>query len=162
VASKKSTTRKVSAGVLLFRRGVDGLEVLLAHPGGPFWRRKDVGAWTIPKGEVEQGENNLAAARREFAEETGYLPEGLGRSLGSIRQPGGKVVHVWAVNDDWDPTELVSNTFCMEWPPQCGRVQQFPEVDRAAWFGLTEARRKILKGQAGFLDRLEKVMAERN
>ena len=134
--------------------------MLLAHPGGPFWRRKDVGAWTIPKGEIEEGEDDLAAARREFAEETGYSPEGLGRSLGSVRQPGGKLVHVWAINGNWDPAQLVSNTFCMEWPRQCGRVQEFPEVDKAAWFGLKAARRKILNGQAEFLDRLEMVVAE--
>jgi predicted NUDIX family NTP pyrophosphohydrolase len=162
VAIKKPTSRKVSAGVLLFRRGVAGLEVLLAHPGGPLWRRMENGAWTIPKGEVDQGEDIPAAARREFAEETGYRLKGKALPLGSVRQPGGKLVHAWAVNGDWDPVRLVSNTFSMEWPPHSGRMQEFPEIDRAAWFDLKEARKKILKGQTVFLNRLEVVLAEGN
>ncbi len=147
--------RKNSAGLLLYRYGPAGLEVLLVHPGGPFWQRKDAGAWSIAKGEIEEGEDALAAARREFAEETGYQPKGAAHDLGSVRQPSGKQVHVWAINADWDPQRLISNTFSMEWPPHSGRTQTFPEVDRAAWFGLDAARAKILRGQLAFLDRLE-------
>ena len=120
----KAMTR-ISAGLLLFRRR-GGLEVLLAHPGGPYWQNKNEGAWTVPKGEIEAGEDEFAAARREFAEETGYLPQGGVLSLGSARQPGGKLVHVWALADDWDPAQLRSNTFSMEWPPKSGRSQVFP------------------------------------
>jgi predicted NUDIX family NTP pyrophosphohydrolase len=152
----KAMTR-VSAGLLLFRRR-GGLEVLLAHPGGPYWQNKDEGAWTVPKGEIEAGEVELAAARREFAEETGYLPQGGVLSLGSARQPGGKLVHVWALADDWDPAQLRSNTFSMEWPPKSGRSQVFPEIDRVGWFALDEARRKILEGQVVFLDRLKAAL----
>ena len=152
----KAMTR-VSAGLLLFRRR-GGLEVLLAHPGGPYWQNKDEGAWTVPKGEIEAGEDELAAARREFAEETGHHPQGPVLSLGSARQPGGKLVHVWALADDWDPAQLRSNTFSMEWPPKSGRSQVFPEIDRAAWFALDEARRKILEGQVVFLDRLKAAL----
>jgi predicted NUDIX family NTP pyrophosphohydrolase len=148
---------RVSAGLLLFRRR-GALEVLLAHPGGPYWQNKDEGAWTVPKGEMEAGEDELAAARREFAEETGYLPQGGVLSLGSGRQPGGKLVHVWALADDWDPAQLRSNTFSMEWPPKSGRSQVFPEIDRAGWFALDEARRKILEGQVVFLDRLKAAL----
>lgn len=146
--------QRLSAGLLLFRRSAQGPEVLLAHPGGPYWRHKDAGAWGIPKGEPEPGEDLLAAARREFAEETGCTPAGDGVSLGAARQPGGKLVHVWAVEGDWDPAALSSNTFEMEWPPRSGRRASFPEVDRAAWFDLDAARMRILKGQAVFLDRL--------
>lgn len=135
------------------------VEVLLAHPGGPFWRRRDHGAWTIPKGEIEPGEDALIAAQREFAEETGHRPGGDGLALGSIRQPGGKTVHVWAIEGDWEPSHLESNTFRLEWPPRSGRMQSFPEVDRADWFPLAEARRKILKGLAPFLTRLESELA---
>src|SRR5262249_18756383 len=144
-----------SAGLLLFRRSDGGdVEVLLIHPGGPFWAKRDAGAWSIPKGMVGEGEDALSAARREFTEETGHTPLGEAAALGAIRQPGGKWVHVWALAGDWDPSRLVSNTFAMEWPPKSGRMQLFPEADRAAWFALPEARHKILKGQAGFLDRL--------
>ena len=150
---------RVSAGLLLFRlRGT--LEVLLAHPGGPYWKNKDAGAWTVPKGEVAAGEDELAAAQREFAEETGYHPQGDVLSLGSARQPGGKLVHVWAIADDWDPAALTSNSFSLEWPPRSGRSQDFPEIDRAAWFALDEARVKIIKGQAVFLDRLKAALAK--
>jgi predicted NUDIX family NTP pyrophosphohydrolase len=128
--------------------------VLLVHPGGPFWRHKDEGAWSIPKGEIDEGEDALAAARREFSEETDYRPKRKAWDLGSIRQPGGKHVQAWAVQDDWDPARLASNTFEMEWPPHSGRIATFPEIDKAAWFGLDEARTKILKGQIPFLDRL--------
>ena len=149
---------RVSAGLLLFRRR-GALEVLLAHPGGPYWQNKGDGAWSVPKGEIEAGEDELAAARREFAEETGYRPQGHVLSLGSARQPGGKLVHVWAIDDDWDPAQLRSNSFSMEWPPKSGRLQVFPEIDRAGWFAIGEARGKILKGQVVFLDRLQAALA---
>jgi predicted NUDIX family NTP pyrophosphohydrolase len=149
-----------SAGLMLFRRSAGGnLEVLLVHPGGPFWARKDEGAWTIPKGLIEQNEDKLAAARREFSEETGHTPQGTALSLGWLRQAGGKVVHAWAIEGDWDVAALNSNAFSMEWPRGSGRLKSFPEVDRAQWFGLDEARVKILKGQAGFLDRLAASVA---
>jgi predicted NUDIX family NTP pyrophosphohydrolase len=154
-ATKQSPRRKHSAGLLLYRHRAPELEVLLVHPGGPFWRRRDEGAWSIPKGEIEDGEDELAAALREFGEETGFRPKGPARDLGTLRQPSGKLVHVWAIGADWDPSRLVSNTFSMEWPPHSGRTETFPEVDRAAWFGPAEARRKILKGQIAFLDRLQ-------
>ncbi len=140
--------------MLLFRRRGAALEVLLAHPGGPFWRRKDEHAWSIPKGEIDPGEEPAAAARREFQEETGFAPEGPLIALGSRRQAGGKLVHVWAMEADWDPAGLRSNAFSMEWPPRSGRRQEFPEVDRAAWFDLEVAAGKLHKGQADFLDAL--------
>lgn len=143
-----------SAGLLLFRLRDNRIEILLGHPGGPFWRRKDQGAWTIPKGLIDAGEDPRAAALREFTEETGHRPAGGLLSLGSARQPGGKLVHAWAVQDDWDPVGLRSNTFEMEWPPRSGKRQEFPEIDRAAWFGIAEARSRILEGQAVFIDRL--------
>lgn len=149
---------KTSSGLLLFREASGTLEVLLVHPGGPFWSRKDEGAWSIPKGEFEEGEDPLDAARREFEEETGASARGEALPLGSLRQTGGKVVHAWAVRGDFDPALLRSNTFLLEWPPKSGRLREFPEVDRAGWFPLDEARRKILKGQAGFLDRLEEEL----
>lgn len=149
---------RLSAGILLYRH--DGeLQVLLAHPGGPFWRGKDAGAWTIPKGEVQEGEEPLAAARREYAEETGHRPSGEALDLGEARQPGGKRVHTWAMRGDWDPNALVSSTFDMEWPPRSGKTQSFPEIDRAAWFNIEMAREKILPGQAAFLDRLRMAVA---
>lgn len=139
---------------MLFRQRDKKVQVLLAHPGGPFWSRKDQGVWTIPKGLIGPSESLLSAAQREFAEETGYRPGGEAIPLGSAKQPGGKVVHVWAIEEDWDPADLQSNTFEMEWPPGTGRLQSFPEIDRAPWFGIVEARLKILKGQAAFLDHL--------
>lgn len=145
---------KESAGLLVYRKRGGTIEVLLAHPGGPFWAKKDLGAWTIPKGLVEPGEEPLAAARREFAEETGWSADGNFLDLGRYRQPGGKIVHVFAAEGDFDPATLASNTFAMQWPPKSGRMQQFPEVDRAAWFSVEEAKRRILKGQAPALDRL--------
>ena len=145
---------KRSAGVLLFRRAGGEIEVLLAHPGGPYWRNKDDGAWSIPKGEYADNEDPLAAAKREFAEEIGLTPSGDFIPLGEIRQPGGKVVTAWAAEGDLDTTRVRSNTFSMPWPPRSGKLQEFPEVDRAEWFLLAAARRKILKGQAEFLDRL--------
>ena len=152
---------KTSAGLLLFRRAPAGLEVLLVHPGGPFWQGKDLGAWSIPKGEIGPDEDPLAAARREFREETGFERSGPAVPLGQLRQPGGKLVHAWALEGDADPSELSSNSFSMEWPRGSGRLQAFPEVDRAEWFGLAEARRRILPGQAPFLDRLEAAAGAR-
>jgi predicted NUDIX family NTP pyrophosphohydrolase len=143
-----------SAGVLLFRVTGPEPEVLLAHPGGPLWKNKDDGAWSIPKGEYDESEDPLAAAKRELAEETGLAPAGDFIPLGEIRQPGGKVVTAWAVAGDCDPASLHSNTFSMPWPPGSKRLQEFPEIDRAEWFGLEAARRKILKGQIELLDRL--------
>ncbi len=144
---------------MLLYRFVDGEpEVLLVHPGGPFWKRRDEGAWSIPKGEIEMGETREGVARREFAEELGQPPpDGELKPLGSVRQPGGKIVHAWAVRGDLDMSRVNSVTFAMEWPPKSGRMQDFPEVDRAGWFGLAEARRKILAAQGAFLDRLEEL-----
>jgi predicted NUDIX family NTP pyrophosphohydrolase len=135
--------------------------VLLVHPGGPFWAKKDAGAWSLPKGEAEPGEDLLAAARRELAEETGCTVAGEPLALGSLRQPGGKVVHAWAVRGDFDPAQLRSGTFTLEWPPRSGRQREFPEVDRAEWFPLAEARTRILRGQLGFLERLERALDSR-
>jgi predicted NUDIX family NTP pyrophosphohydrolase len=143
-----------SAGLLLFRRQTHGLEVLLVHPGGPLWARKDEGAWSIPKGEIEDGEDPLAAARREFAEELGSPVSGTFIELAPIRQAGGKVVHAWAVESDFDPARLTSGVFSLEWPPRSGRQQQFPEVDRAEWFSIDHAKRKINKAQIALLDQL--------
>jgi predicted NUDIX family NTP pyrophosphohydrolase len=142
-----------SAGVLVYRRR-SRLEVLLVHPGGPFWAKKDDGAWSIPKGEFAEGEDPLTAARRELAEETGLVVDRELRPLGSVKQAGGKVVHAWALEGDLDASAIRSNTFSMEWPPRSGRMQQFPEVDRAAWFSIDEARVKLLKGQLPLLDAL--------
>jgi predicted NUDIX family NTP pyrophosphohydrolase len=144
-----------SAGILLFRRGGGGIEVLLVHPGGPFWTRKDAGAWSLPKGAVDAGEDPLAAARREFGEELGTPPPaGEPLSLGEVRQRSGKVVQAWALEGDLDAGAIRSNTFEMEWPPRSGARQKFPEVDRAVWFAPDEARRRLLPAQAPFLDRL--------
>ncbi len=152
---------KRSAGVLLFRRNGRQVEVLLAHPGGPFWKNKDDGAWSIPKGEYGDDEDPLAAARRELAEETGLTPSGDFIALGEIRQPGGKVVAAWALEGNADAAGIRSNTFSMPWPPGSKELQEFPEVDRAEWFSLAIARRKILKGQAELLDRLERHLHAR-
>lgn len=146
--------KKTSAGILLYRRRGRALEVFLVHPGGPFWAKKDLGAWSLPKGEFEEGEEPLAAAVREFTEETGFPIDGDFRPLPPLRQPSGKTIFAWAVEGDCDPAALRSNLFSMEWPPKSGRRQEFPEVDRAAWFGIDEARERIIGGQAPFLDRL--------
>ncbi len=143
-----------SAGLLMYRRSAGTLEVLLVHPGGPFWMKKDAGAWSIPKGEYEAGEEALAAAAREFQEETGLVAQGPYTPLTPIRQQGGKVVEAWAFEGDCDAESLKSTTFSLEWPRGSGRRQEFPEVDRAGWFGLDEARRKILPAQAALLDEL--------
>lgn len=146
---------KKSSGVLLYRENSGQLEVLLVHPGGPFWMNKDEGAWSIPKGEFDDDENPLDAARREFAEETGSTAPAEGIPLGPLRQSGGKLVYAFAMRGDFDPSNLKSNTFSMEWPPKSGKQQIFPEIDRAGWFPLDIASRKILKGQAGFLTELK-------
>lgn len=146
---------KRSAGLLLYRSGADGVEVLIAHPGGPFWARKDDGAWSIPKGEYPDGEDPWRTARREFTEEIGLDPPAGPRiDLGTVTQPGGKVVTVFAVHGDLDVTDAHSNTFELEWPPRSGRRQEFPEVDRVAWFSVGQARTKLLAGQRPVLDRL--------
>jgi len=146
---------KRSAGILLFRQGVAGVEVLLGHMGGPFWARKDAGAWTMPKGEYEPDEEPSAAARREFTEELGLpVPDGDLVELGTVRQSGGKTVTAWALAGDLDPATVVPGTFELEWPPKSGRRQEFPELDRVAWFPLPEAATKIVAGQRAFLDRL--------
>jgi predicted NUDIX family NTP pyrophosphohydrolase len=149
-----------SAGILLHRRGERGTEVLLAHPGGPFWARKDLGAWSIPKGELDEGEDPRGGALREFAEETGtQLPDGALEELGSVKQKSGKLVVAFAVEGDLDPATLVSNTFEVEWPPRSGRIQEFPEIDRAEWFDLDTAREKLNPAQAAFVDRLDELLA---
>ena len=149
-----------SAGLLLFRRRNERIEVLLVHPGGPFWAKRDLGAWSIPKGEYPEDEDPLAAARREFAEELGSpAPAGETIELGEIQQKAGKVVCAWAVAGDLDPAEITSNTFTMQWPPRSGRTQEFPEVDRAQWFDLEEARERINPAQAALLDRLRDAVA---
>ncbi len=134
------------------------LEVFLVHPGGPFWARKDLGAWSIPKGEIEPGRDELAEARRELREETGVEVEGKFRPLKPVKQAGGKSVHAWAIEADCDADRIVSNTFSLEWPPRSGKQQSFPEVDRAAWFDLPAARQKINPAQAALLDELEKML----
>ena len=148
---------KQSAGLLLYRRPAGRLQVLLVHPGGPFWQKKDLGAWSIPKGEFAAGEDALAAARREFNEETGLEVTGPFTPLTPVKQPGGKIVHAWAVEGDVDPRDLRSNIFSLKWPPRSGRWQEFPEVDRAAWFDLEEAKRRINRGQVPLLDELEQL-----
>jgi predicted NUDIX family NTP pyrophosphohydrolase len=145
---------KRSAGILMYKRMAGELLLLLVHPGGPFWAKKDLGAWSIPKGEYEPGEDPFTVAKREFAEELGTEPVGEFRALGELTQPSRKVVTAWAVEGDFDPRELKSNSFELEWPPKSGRRQSFPEVDRAEWFVLGEARRKILPGQSAFIDLL--------
>jgi len=148
-----------SAGILLYRRGSKGLEVLLVHPGGPFWQRRDAGAWQIPKGKIDNGEELLAAALREFKEELGATLEGTARPLTRIRQAAGKWVDTFAVEGDLDVDTVVSEMFEMEWPPKSGRIQAYPEIDRACWFTLEEARPKMLVSQLPLLDELEAVLA---
>lgn len=143
-----------SAGLLLYRIRDEQPELFLAHPGGPFWEKKDDGVWTIPKGLIDPDEDPLTAARREFQEETGHAVDGNFFHLGELKQKGNKIVHAWAVAGDLDADDIISNTFTAEWPPNSGRFQQFPEMDRAGWFGVAEARRKILPGQEPFIDRL--------
>lgn len=148
---------KHSAGLLLYRRREGGLEVFLVHPGGPFWEKKDRGAWSIPKGELGEGEDARAAARREFQEETGFLAAGDLAELGTIRQAGGKLVSAWALEGDCDPAALKSNRCEIEWPPRSGRRMEIPEVDRGAWFSLEAAEERILASQQPFLVRLAQL-----
>jgi predicted NUDIX family NTP pyrophosphohydrolase len=154
--SERARSRR-SAGVLVYRRR-SGIEVLLAHPGGPFWRKKDAGAWTIPKGEYSEDEDPLAAARREFEEETGVRLDHELKPLGEVKQAGGKLVGAWALEMDCDATELRSNTFLLEWPPGSGKMREFPEVDRFEWFPLEAARAKLVKAQTEFLNRLVRLV----
>jgi len=151
---------KQSAGLLLYRQKERGLEVLLVHPGGPFWAKKDLGAWSIPKGEYTAEEEALAAARREFEEETGMRIDGDCIDLGTIRQAGGKLVTAWAQKGDLDPARLKSNLVKMQWPPRSGKTIEFPEVDRGAWFTLPEAHERILASQRPLLERLEEKLSE--
>jgi predicted NUDIX family NTP pyrophosphohydrolase len=157
--SRADKTGITSAGILLFRRPEGRLELLLAHPGGPFWRTKDLGHWTLPKGEVEAGEELLEVARREFAEETGYaVADGTYIELGEIHQKSGKQVVAWGVEGDIDPAFAHSNTFSMEWPPGSGLTESFPEIDRVEWFDPAEARRRLKPAQVPFIDRLEEAL----
>jgi predicted NUDIX family NTP pyrophosphohydrolase len=152
---------KRSAGLLLYRVRDEGLEVFLAHMGGPFWARKDEGAWTIVKGEYEEPEDPFAAARREFLEETGtHPPAGRTLDLGEVRQSSGKRVVAWAIEGDLDPASVRSNTFTVEWPPRSGLMREFPEIDRAEWFDTATARRKLIKAQVPFIDALERQVLD--
>ena len=139
---------------MMYRRGNVGLEVFLVHPGGPFWSKKDLGAWSIPKGESLDGEEPLDVAKREFEEETGLAPRGRFLTLGDLKQPSGKIITAWAFEGDFDPNKLKSNTFTMEWPPHSGRQLEVPEVDRGCWYLIEDARLRLLAGQRAFLDRL--------
>jgi len=146
---------KHSAGILLYRKAGDSYEVLIVHPGGPFWAKKDDGVWSIPKGEFGDGEEPLAAAKRELAEELGrHVPKGELAPLGEAKQPSGKVVHIWALEADLDTDKIKSNTLTIDWPPRSGKKMEIPEVDRAGWFSLSDAAAKLLPGQLPFLDRL--------
>lgn len=151
-------TKKRSAGILLYRNRGRVLEILLVHPGGPFWASKDAGAWSIPKGEIDEDADALECAKREFLEETGSPLEGTFVPLAPLKQRSGKIVQAWAVQGDFDAASIRSNTFSMEWPPRSGKQQEFPEVDRAEWFPLSRAREKLLAGQCGFLDELEQKL----
>jgi predicted NUDIX family NTP pyrophosphohydrolase len=159
---RRPVNARQSAGILPYRRADAGLEVLLGHMGGPFWAKRDAGGWTVIKGEYRDDEDPIAAARREFEEELGLpAPVGALTPLGSARQSGGKVVTVFAAESDIDPDNVTPGTFSMEWPRGSGRIQEFPEIDRVAWFGLPTAREKVLKGQRAFLDRLEDALSAR-
>lgn len=151
---------RVSAGLLMYRIHDGKLHVLLAHPGGPFFKSKDAGAWTIPKGEIGSDENPLETAKREFKDEMGFAPAGPFIALTPIKQKGGKVVHAWGFEGDCNPNEIVSNTFTMEWPPKSGRQAEFPEVDRAEFFDLDAARQKILLAQVSLIDELEEKLGQ--
>jgi predicted NUDIX family NTP pyrophosphohydrolase len=150
--------KKESAGLLMYRLRDSTLEVFLVHPGGPYWAKKDLGSWSIPKGEFEEGEDRLNAAKREFREETGFVPEGSFAALTAVKQPGGKTVHAWAIRGDCDAKTIVSNRFSIEWPPRSGKRQEFPEVDRAGWFTMDVAKEKILKGQVSLLEELSQII----
>jgi predicted NUDIX family NTP pyrophosphohydrolase len=153
---------KLSAGILLFRKRPADVEVMLVHPGGPFWARKDDGVWSIPKGLVDEGEDLLAAAKREFLQETGMAVDGEFLDLGAHKQPGGKKIAAWACEGDFDPASLKSNTFSLEWPPRSGRLAEFPEVDRAAWCSIDDALEKINKGQKPIIAALEALVVRSN
>lgn len=155
-------SKKLSAGILLYRTRGEEMEIFLVHPGGPFWAKKDEGAWSIPKGEYEPGTDALATARREFREETGVDVEGEFLPLAALKQPSGKVISAWAVEGDLDAPALISNTFTLEWPPKSGKIREFPEVDRGAWFDLPAARMKLQSGQRGFLDQLRELLRRAN
>jgi len=153
---------KRSAGILLYRYRDRTFEVFLVHPGGPFWKNKDLGSWSLPKGEYIEGEDPIAAAKREFMEETGFpAPVGEYIALGELRQTGGKLITAWAIEGDCAAKEIKSNTFTLEWPPKSGRTQEFPEVDRAAWFPLATARAKILSNQVAFLETLGRSLSSK-
>jgi predicted NUDIX family NTP pyrophosphohydrolase len=153
--------RKKAAGILLYRQNGSSFEVLLIHPGGPFWAKKDAGAWSIPKGEISENEDPLMAAQREFHEETGFSVQGPFISIGSVKQSSGKVVQAWACKGNVDASAIQSNSFNLEWPPHSGKYQDFPEADRAEWFSLTQARKKILKVQLPLLENLEQLLLQR-
>ncbi len=152
---------KKSAGLVMYRKRNGEIEALLVHPGGPIWAKKDVGVWSIPKGEIDSGKDALTTAQREFEEETGMQPQGEFLPLGTIKQKSGKLVRAWAFEGDCDPASIKSNTFQIEWPPHSGKKQEYPEVDRAEFFGLVEARRKINPAQAPLLDELERIVTRR-
>ncbi len=152
--------KKLSAGILLYRLRSGEVEVFLVHPGGPFWAKKDEGAWSIPKGEYEAGADTLTTAKREFHEETGFTVDGTFHALTPLKQPSGKVISAWAVEGDLDAAAVKSNTFPMEWPPKSGKTQEFPEVDRGAWFDLPSAEVKLQVGQRGFLDQLQPLLQD--
>jgi predicted NUDIX family NTP pyrophosphohydrolase len=152
---------KISAGILLFRKASAGVEVMLVHPGGPFWAKKDLGAWSIPKGLADTDEDLLTAAKREFLEETGAAVEGEFLDLGQHKQPGGKTVVAWACEADFDATALRSNTFSLEWPPRSGKTAEFPEVDRAAWYSIDEALERVNKGQRPIIAALAERLASK-
>lgn len=152
--------KKLSAGILVYRIRSGTPEVLLVHPGGPFWAKKDPGAWSIPKGEFDEGADPLETAKREFLEETGSPVSGKFIALEPLKQRSGKIVHAWAVEGDLDAASITSNTFSMEWPPRSGKQQEFPEVDRGEWFTIPAARKKLQEGQLGFLDELERSVEE--
>lgn len=154
--------KKLSAGLLLYRLRGGELEVFLVHPGGPFWTRKDDGAWSIPKGEYEPGADPLATAKREFYEETGIEVAGIFHALAPVKQPSGKLISAWAVEGEFEAAALTSNTFTLEWPPKSGRMCEFPEVDRGAWFDLTTARVKLQAGQRDFLDQVQYLVQPRS
>jgi predicted NUDIX family NTP pyrophosphohydrolase len=149
---------KVSAGLLIYRKQSGVLEFFLVHPGGPFFAKKETGVWGIPKGEIDEGEDALAAAQREFEEETGFKAEGPFMSLTPVMQKGGKIVHAWALKGDYNPEKMKSNTFTMEWPPHSCRQQEFPEVDRAGWFTINEAKQAVNPAQIGFLEELQQMI----
>jgi predicted NUDIX family NTP pyrophosphohydrolase len=153
--------RKQAAGILLYREKGSSLEVFLIHPGGPYWAKKDEASWSIPKGEISEAEDPLKAAQREFQEETGFSVEGPFVSIGSVKQSSGKVVQAWACEGNLDASAIHSNSFSLEWPPHSGKYQDFPEADRAEWFSLVQAKRKILKVQLPFLQNLEHLLLKR-